>query len=241
MKQKPLWENSADMKRKRVLRNKLNTLVLNNENVWIRENQRPKVEASPGLFAVYYSLCAFLDIVYKDRPIQRFWFLEKVARMPYFSYVAVLHLYETLGWWSVDSSLRRIHNEEEYNECNHLLIMESLGGNSRWTDRFLASHAAILYYLALVVLFLVSPKTAYNSSELLEMHAVDTYTEFKEANKDILSELPPPLAALEYYNSKQAITDDLLIIRSLYDVFDAIANDELTHAKSMNLLQNSND
>jgi hypothetical protein len=27
-----------------------------------------------------------LDIIFKDRPIQRFWFLETVARMPYFSY-----------------------------------------------------------------------------------------------------------------------------------------------------------
>lgn len=33
------------------------------------------------------------------RPIQRFWFLEMVARMPYFSYITMLHLYETFGWW----------------------------------------------------------------------------------------------------------------------------------------------
>jgi len=33
------------------------------------------------------------------RPIQRFWFLEMVARMPYFSYITMLHLYESFGWW----------------------------------------------------------------------------------------------------------------------------------------------
>ena len=49
--------------------------------------------------AVYLSLCVFLDIMYANRPIQRFWFLETVARMPYFSYITMLHLYESLGWW----------------------------------------------------------------------------------------------------------------------------------------------
>lgn len=30
----------------------------------------------------------------KHRPIARFWFLETVARMPYFSYISMLHFYE---------------------------------------------------------------------------------------------------------------------------------------------------
>jgi ubiquinol oxidase len=33
---------------------------------------------------VYLSLCVFLDVAFDRRPIQRFWFLESVARMPYF-------------------------------------------------------------------------------------------------------------------------------------------------------------
>jgi hypothetical protein len=43
-----------------------------------------------------------------DRPIARFWFLETVARMPYFSYISMLHLYETLGWWSVGYEVRKV-------------------------------------------------------------------------------------------------------------------------------------
>eukprot|EP00955_Chlamydomonas_euryale_P025384 267445-Chlamydomonas_euryale.AAC.1 len=38
---------------------------------------------------------------------------------------------------------------QEWNELHHLLIMEALGGDARWRDRFLAFHAAILYYWAL--------------------------------------------------------------------------------------------
>lgn len=51
-----------------------------------------------------------------------------VARIPYFSFMSMLHLYESLGWWR-QSSLRRLHNAEEWNELHHLLIMEALGGD----------------------------------------------------------------------------------------------------------------
>jgi hypothetical protein len=46
------------------------------------------------------ALCYGLDLIYpENRPIERFWFLETVARMPYFSYNTMLTLYEMLGWW----------------------------------------------------------------------------------------------------------------------------------------------
>lgn len=244
--QRPLWASSKDMRQKKVLRQQIANLKLDNELVWKRESAREPVDASPIIYTIYYALCFFLDVVFRNRPIQRFWFLETVARMPYFSYVAVLHLYETLGWWSIDSELRTIHNDEDANEGNHLLIMESLGGNALWADRFLARHSALLYYMVLLVLFLFSPKTAYNSSELLEMHAVDTYSEFLHENEDLLKTMPPPLAALEYYNTKQKHTLDPqsrysnpVIIRTLYDVFDAICTDEQVHAESMRFLRKS--
>lgn len=56
---------------------------------------------------VYKVLCLFLDLLFYERPIQRFWFLETVARMPYFSYTSMLHLYESLGWWRAGSELRK--------------------------------------------------------------------------------------------------------------------------------------
>lgn len=34
------------------------------------------------------------------------------CRMPYFSYISMLHLYETLGWWSVGADVRKIHFAE---------------------------------------------------------------------------------------------------------------------------------
>ena len=71
-----------------------------------------------------------INIVYRDRPYPRFYVLETVARIPYFAYMSVLHLYETLGWWRKADWLK-IHFAQSWNELHHLLIMEALEG-----DRF---------------------------------------------------------------------------------------------------------
>ena len=68
------------------------------------------------------------------------------------------------GWWGA----RQIHFAEEWNELHHLQIMESLGGDQYWVDRFLAQHAAVFYYWTVVLFFAVSPSQAYTFSELVE-------------------------------------------------------------------------
>lgn len=39
-------------------------------------------------------------------------------RMPYFSYLSMLFLFETLGWWSGGAEVRKIHFAEVIEECN---------------------------------------------------------------------------------------------------------------------------
>eukprot|EP00871_Galdieria_phlegrea_P001577 jgi/Galph1/241/GphlegSOOS_G4928.1 len=224
---------------------------LDNEKVLERQQRREsqaegKISTSPLSRLVYDTLCSFIDWAFQDRPIQRFWFLETVARMPYFSYVSVLHLYETLGWWR-NGELLKIHFAEEYNEYHHLLIMECLGGDRRWLDRFFAQHAAVFYYWLLVFYYFLSPSLAYNFSELVEAHAVDTYSEFLDANANILQELPPPKVAEQYY-----LADNLYMYdefqnelpgtrrppcNNLYEVFQNIRDDEMEHVKTMHACQ----
>jgi len=72
----------------------------------------------------------------------------------------------------------QVHFAEEWNEMHHLQIMEALGGDALWIDRFLAQHGAILYYWVLVGFYLLFPNLAYNFSELVESHASDTYAVF---------------------------------------------------------------
>ena len=80
------------------LRRKLLSLELSNDAIWAREHAREEIPAPWIIKAPYLVLCVGLDTLYgEERPIQRFWFLETVARMPYFAYTTCLHLYGGVG------------------------------------------------------------------------------------------------------------------------------------------------
>ncbi len=72
-----------------------------------------------------------LDVIYDKRPIQRFWFLEVVARMPYFSYISMLHLYESLGWWRAGAELRRVSVHKEPHLAQHRPSLQLHGVSCR--------------------------------------------------------------------------------------------------------------
>jgi len=183
------------------LQDKLEKLTLNSTAIWERELADGPLEAPWVIKIPYFVLCYFLDTLFEGRYVpSRFFLLETVARMPYFSYITMLHLYETLGFWRRSSDVKRIHFAEEWNEFNHLLIMESLGGDQQWWVRFLAQHSAIVYYLVLNHLWALSPTLAYKFSELLEGHAVNTYGQFIDENEELLKDLPPSKAAINYYS-----------------------------------------
>jgi ubiquinol oxidase len=224
--------------------------VLDNDAVWARENSRPEVKTPLLIKVPYLALCVMLDKIFDGRPISRFWFLESVARMPYFSYITMLQTYETFGWWDKSADQKRVHFAEEWNEFHHLLIMESLGGDQRWVDRFFGQHAAFAYYWVLVGLWVISPSWAYNFSELIEAHAVDTYAEFVDANAEKLKALPAPRAARAYYNGDCLYMFDEFQtgsakrrpqVKTLYDVFSAIRDDEGAHVATMNACQDPNE
>ena len=146
--------------------------------------------------------------------------------------------------------MKRIHFAEEWNEFHHLLIMESLGGDQPYWVRFMAQHSALAYYIALCALWALSPTLSYKFSEMLETHAVDTYGQFVDENEDKLKELPPSIAAVEYYtvgvsdplfgeyqtasvNNSSGVRKPGVEMKSLYDVFVAIRNDEGDHVSTM--------
>ena len=122
--------------------NILSRLTLNTTAISLRERKREELEPRPPtpliILAAYNLLCGLIDSLFPNSPIERFYFLETVARMPYFSYISMLHLYESLGWWRRSSNAKAVHFEEEVNEYHHLLIMECLGGDQQWSTRFLA-------------------------------------------------------------------------------------------------------
>ncbi len=188
-----------------------------------------------------------VDVVYGNRSYARFYVLETIARVPYFSYLSVLHLYETIGLWR-KADLLKIHFAETWNELHHLLIMESLGGERLWIDRFIAQHIAVAYYWVVVVLYMVFPQYAYYLMELIENHAYHTYDDYLQINEVQLKSQPAPQIAINYYRDgdlymfeEMQTTSDHQFrhprIDNLYDVFMNIRDDECEHVKTMEALQ----
>jgi ubiquinol oxidase len=122
---------------------------------------------------------AILDFLYQGRDYQRFWVLEEIARAPYFAFLSVLHLRESMGLRGPEHLyLMKQHFEQSVNETSHLEYMESRGGNSYWIDRFVAKHLVLIYYWVNVVYYGVSPRLAYHLSYEVEVHAATTYAKY---------------------------------------------------------------
>lgn len=120
-----------------------------------------------------------IDFLYRGRDIQRFWVLETIARVPYFSFLSVLHLKESLGL-SKNSHiyLMKEHFDQTINETEHLIEMESRGGSNHWYDRFIAYHLVLIYYWILVGYYLAAPGAAYHLNAGIELHATETYLNY---------------------------------------------------------------
>lgn len=195
-----------------------------------------------------------LSIYYGDRHYARFAALETIARVPYFAYTSVLHLYETLGWERRKEYIK-LHFAESWNELHHLLIMESLGGNQEFGDRFISQHIAFFYYWVVVAAFMTVPAVAYNLNMHIEQHAFETYDSFLNEHEDELKQQPPPLIAVEYYETgdmslfdmfhsnqlegKSSVNKEMRRpkIKNLYDVFYNVREDEAEHAATMRILE----
>lgn len=177
-----------------------------------------------------------INLFFRDRPYARFYALETVARVPYFAYLSVLHLFETLGRWREVQYLQKEHFEESWNEMHHLLIMESLGGSEQFADRFVAMHMAVFYYWIAVGLYMLEPTAAYNINQAVEQHAFDTYDDFLRTHERELRTTVAPQVALDYYQTgtfEDPFGRRPQRIESLYDVFLHIREDEGVHASSM--------
>ena len=204
--------------------------------------------------AIIWSAVLVIDKLYEGRDYPRFYALETVARVPYFSFLSVLHLYETLGFWRRADYLK-VHFAQTMNEFHHLLIMEAMGGDKKFADRFFAQHMAVAYYGMTCLVYLASPRMAYNLSEQVEAHAYHTYDEFLKRNEAELKASNPPAIARKYYAEGDLFLFDEFqtgdptaaasacaerrrpVIENLYDVFLNVRNDEAEHMKTMQFCQ----
>ena len=126
---------------------------------------------------------AIIDYLYKGRDYPRFGVLEEIARAPYFAFLSVLHLRESMGLRGPEHLyLMKEHFDQSVNETEHLEYMESRGGNRYWIDRAFARHLVLLYYWVNVVYYWVAPRSAYHLSYEVEIHAAETYAKYLALN-----------------------------------------------------------
>ena len=122
---------------------------------------------------------AIIDFLYQGRDYQRFWVLEEIARAPYFAFLSVLHLRESMGLRGPEHIyLMEEHFAQTLNETEHLEYMESRGGSAYWVDRAFARHLVLIYYWVNVVYYWLAPRSAYHLSYEIELHAEDTYAKY---------------------------------------------------------------
>lgn len=188
-----------------------------------------------------------LKSFYQDRWYPRFYVLETISRVPYFAYLSVLHLYESLSYWRKSDWLK-VHFAESWNELHHLRIAEALGGGEHWGDRLISRIAVLGYYWILVFVYMIAPKSAYHFNQLVEEGAYHTYDKFLNEHETELKVQPAPQVAITYYGEGDLYMFDEFQtsnpssnrrpkIENLYDVFVAMRNDEGEHIKTMKLCQ----
>jgi ubiquinol oxidase len=211
--------------------------------------------------AVVRSVKGLMDVFFDGRDYARFYALETIARVPYFAYTCVLHLYETLGWFRKAEYLR-LHFAQDWNEYHHLKIAEYLGGNKELMDRLVAQSVSIIYFVLSTLLYMLSPAIAYNLSQQVEKFAYLSYDKFLKRREVELKCIPAPPVAVNYYGqsdplapvnasriaaAKEAVlpgNDAAMAAHlqsgppaTLYDTFVRVRDDELDHAVTMRAME----
>ncbi|MBC7472327.1 MAG: plastoquinol terminal oxidase [candidate division SR1 bacterium] len=175
-----------------------------------------------------------LDLIYKNG-YRRFFVLETIARIPYISYLSVLHLYQSIGRHP-SYELMNMHFHQSVNEEYHLLIMEELGGNDLWINRFFARSLGVFYFWTNCALYLFFPNSGYYLMEVVESHAADTYTSFLHDHETVLKQTNATKICHDYFfstHTRMTSPPEKTESLNLYQVFESIRNDEVLHSKEM--------
>lgn len=181
-----------------------------------------------------------IDGIY-NQSYNKFYMLETIARIPYFSYLSTLHLYQSLGLHPA-LELLDLHYKETVNEQYHLMVMEELCGVVRWYEILILRFVSIIYYLLAFLLYILCPTSGYYLMEVVETYAANSYTKFLNKNeKELKSTLASGFSLKYFFSAKGRMVEtdkDKNYKPTLYDVFVSIRNDELVHTSDMKLVGN---
>ena len=91
---------------------------------------------------------SIIDYLYRGRHFQRFWVLEEIARAPYFAFVSVLHLRESLGLRGPEHLyLMEEHFAQTLNETEHLGAVMLIGWIALSPDTWYLSTIGSMWFI----------------------------------------------------------------------------------------------
>jgi len=169
-------------------------------------------------------------VVYGKKPsYAKFKAVEVIARIPYQSwevatYTLLTGLYANEERAIALAKTSAFSRQAQDNETMHVVVITQICKRLRCTGFFRHTLIPLLfaffYFWTIYVLYMLSPKSALELNFLFESHAYAQYQEFLEREGERLRDTPVVSDFLAFYGRN---------VRSEYELFESIRNDELIH------------
>ncbi len=169
-------------------------------------------------------------VVYGKKPsYAKFKAVEVIARIPYQSwevatYTLLTGLYANEQRAIALAKTSTFSRQAQDNETMHVVVITQICKRMRCTGFFRHTLIPLLfaffYFWTIYILYMLSPKSALELNFLFESHAYAQYQEFLEREGERLRDTPVMSDFLTFYGRN---------VRSEYELFESIRNDELVH------------
>lgn len=186
----------------------------------IAHHRHPDTFGDKFAFRLVKSLRFIADAFFANRYGHRAVVLETVAAVPGMVGGAMLHL-KSLRRLCDDQGWIETLLDEAANERMHLMTFVEIARPTTF-ERFLIIAVQCIFYIAYLLLYLLSPKTAHRVVGYLEEEAVTSYTQYLDRIENgEIENIPAPQIAVDYWR-----LDDTA---RLSDLVRVIRADEATH------------
>jgi ubiquinol oxidase len=175
-------------------------------------------------------LVAAGDFFYGRKPsYQKFKAIEVIARIPYQSWESATYTLLTAFYGNEKHAIKlcrmaAFSRFAQDNETMHVVVISSLVRRMRKDGFFLHTLIPLLfslfYFWVIYLLYMLSHRAALELNYLFEAHAYQQYQRFLDENEAELRASPMMSEFLEFYGRQ---------VRSEYEFFETVRNDELIH------------
>lgn len=218
--------NEEQFKAHEALIKELNDPTLRAEYARTYDNYRPGFVARILGWLLVFSG----TVVYgKKASYAKFKAVEVIARIPYQSwevatYTLLTGLYANEKRAIALAKTSTFSRQAQDNETMHVVVITQICKRLRCTAFFrhtlIPLVFAFFYFWTIYILYILSPKSALELNFLFESHAYAQYQEFLEREGERLRDTPVMSDFLTFYGRN---------VRSEYELFESIRNDELVH------------